>query len=59
MHHNSLSVWFYYPLTYMIEANTVPGLSAESLIPQQAVAAGYTLPQFFEAWVKHGMQKST
>ncbi len=41
---------------YMIEANTVPGLSAESLIPQQAVAAGYTLPQFFAAWVEHGMK---
>jgi len=40
---------------FMIEANTVPGLSAESLIPQQAVAMGYSLPEFFEAWVEHSL----
>ena len=38
---------------FMIEANTVPGLSSESLIPQQAIAMGYTLPQFFKEWVEH------
>lgn len=38
---------------FMIEANTVPGLSSESLIPQQAKAMGYTLPDFFKAWVDH------
>lgn len=41
---------------YMIEVNTVPGLSAESLIPQQAVAAGYTLPQFFSDWIAHALR---
>ncbi len=40
-------------IPYMIEANTVPGLSAESLIPQQAVAAGYSLEEFFVKWVEH------
>lgn len=38
---------------FMIEVNTVPGLSSESLIPQQAIAMGYTLPEFFEAWIEH------
>jgi D-alanine-D-alanine ligase len=40
-------------IPYMIEANTVPGLSTESLIPQQAVAMGYSLPDFFESWINH------
>ena len=41
---------------FMIEANTVPGLSSESIIPQQARAMGYTLPDFFEAWVEHSLK---
>ena len=32
---------------YLIEANTVPGLSGESLIPQMAVAAGIPLSEVF------------
>lgn len=40
-------------IPYMIEANTIPGLSAESLIPQQAEAMGYSLPDFFESWINH------
>lgn len=43
-------------IPYMIEANTVPGLSAQSLIPQQVVAAGYTLEDFFVKWVEHGLK---
>lgn len=43
-------------IPFMIEANTVPGLSPKSLIPQQAVAMGYTLPDFFEAWVNHTLK---
>jgi D-alanine-D-alanine ligase len=38
---------------HLIEANTVPGLSAESIIPQQARAMGYSLTDFFTAWVNH------
>lgn len=38
---------------FMIEPNTVPGLSAQSIIPQQAVAMGYNLPEFFTKWVNH------
>ena len=33
---------------HLIEANTVPGLSEASIIPQQAVAYGWTLAQFFD-----------
>jgi len=32
---------------YFIEINTVPGLSSESIIPQQAKKAGYSLQEFF------------
>ena len=41
---------------YLIEINTVPGLSQESIIPQQAIAKGYTLPQFFDLWVKASLK---
>jgi D-alanine-D-alanine ligase len=40
---------------YMIEVNTVPGLSSQSLIPQQARAAGYSLTEFFNSWIDHGL----
>jgi D-alanine-D-alanine ligase len=33
---------------YLLEVNTVPGLSAESILPQQAQAYGWTLPEFFD-----------
>ncbi|MBK8604078.1 MAG: hypothetical protein IPN87_13790 [Saprospiraceae bacterium] len=32
---------------HLIEANTVPGLSEASIIPQQAVAYGWTLSSVF------------
>lgn len=32
---------------YFLEMNTVPGFTNESLVPQQALAAGITLPQLF------------
>jgi D-alanine-D-alanine ligase len=38
---------------YVIEVNTVPGLSEASLVPQMAHAAGYTLADFFTQWTKH------
>ncbi|MFT4752515.1 MAG: D-alanine-D-alanine ligase [Salibacteraceae bacterium] len=41
---------------FVIEANTVPGLTAESLIPQQAIAAGFTLPDFFQQWIAHSLK---
>lgn len=33
---------------YLLEVNTIPGLSEESLLPQQAKAYGFTLEQFFD-----------
>ncbi len=32
---------------YMLEMNTIPGLTTESLIPQQAKAAGISLKDLF------------
>jgi len=34
---------------YMLEINTVPGQSEASLVPQQVVAMGWTLKQFYSA----------
>jgi D-alanine-D-alanine ligase len=31
----------------MLEMNTIPGLTPESLIPQQAIAAGISLEDLF------------
>ena len=33
---------------YMLEMNTTPGLTEESILPQQAKAAGITLSELFE-----------
>jgi D-alanine-D-alanine ligase len=33
---------------FMLEMNTIPGLTPESLIPQQAEAAGITLTDLFD-----------
>ena len=33
---------------YMLEMNTTPGLTEESILPQQALAAGISLPELFE-----------
>lgn len=34
---------------FIIEVNTVPGLTAESIVPQQAKAAGFSLQELFSA----------
>ncbi len=41
---------------YVIEVNTVPGLSGESLIPQQAAAHGLALEELFGMMVEDAMQ---
>ncbi|OIQ30809.1 MAG: D-alanine--D-alanine ligase A [Bacteroidetes bacterium MedPE-SWsnd-G2] len=33
---------------HLLEVNTVPGLTKESILPQQALAAGISLPELFE-----------
>lgn len=40
---------------YFLEANTIPGLSAASIVPQQARAYGYSLSEFFTALVEEAM----
>lgn len=37
---------------YLIEINTVPGVSEESLVPQQAKAHGMELSEFFNNWAE-------
>ncbi|GAB4376965.1 MAG: D-alanine--D-alanine ligase [Salibacteraceae bacterium] len=37
---------------YLIEVNTTPGLSEESIIPQQALHAGFELADFFDLSVR-------
>ncbi|WP_370391715.1 D-alanine--D-alanine ligase [uncultured Winogradskyella sp.] len=40
---------------YLLEVNTVPGLTEESILPQQARAAGITLPMLFENAILEAM----
>ena len=42
---------------YFLEANTIPGLSETSIVPQQVEAAGYTLDKFVEELIQCGMEK--
>ncbi len=41
---------------HLIEVNTVPGLSEASIIPQQAIAHGWTLNQFFDLAVTEALR---
>lgn len=34
---------------YILEINTIPGFSNESILPQEAIAYGFTLKEFFDA----------
>jgi len=42
---------------YVIEANTVPGLSEKSIIPQQAACAGVSLRDLFQMAVLHALKQ--
>lgn len=42
---------------YMLELNTVPGLTTESILPQQANAAGISLPELFENAIELALAK--
>lgn len=42
-------------IPYMLEMNTTPGLTEESLLPQQARAAGITLPELFEDAIRDAL----
>ncbi|WP_297691330.1 D-alanine--D-alanine ligase [uncultured Eudoraea sp.] len=41
---------------YMLEMNTTPGLTEESILPQQAQIAGISLPQLFENAITEAMK---
>lgn len=42
---------------YLLEVNTVPGMTEESILPQQALAAGISLPELFENAVDLALAK--
>lgn len=44
---------------YLLEVNTIPGLSEESLLPQQAKAYGFTLEQFFDHIISDSIATKT
>ncbi len=41
---------------YLLETNTIPGMTATSLMPQAAAAHGWPFPQFLERLVALGME---
>ena len=43
---------------YLIEINTVPGLSEQSILPQQALYQGYTLQEVFVKCVEHALKRN-
>ena len=43
---------------YMLEINTVPGQSEASLVPQQVVAMGWTLKQFYSTLIEECFYKA-
>ncbi len=43
---------------YFLEMNTVPGLTEESILPQQAACAGINLPELFTNAIEEAMAKN-
>jgi len=43
---------------YMLEMNTTPGLTTESILPQQAKTAGIDLSQLFESAIKEALREN-
>ena len=44
---------------YLLEANTTPGMSEASIIPQQAIAYGWTIGQLLDTVVTDCMRNSS
>jgi len=44
-------------IPYFIEINTIPGLTEESILPQQAKAAGISLSELFESSIQEALKK--
>ena len=43
---------------YMLEINTTPGLTEESILPQQAIAAGISLAELFESAIDEALKNN-
>jgi D-alanine-D-alanine ligase len=43
---------------YMLEMNATPGLTAESILPQQAMAAGIDLPELFGSSIEDALREN-
>lgn len=41
---------------YLLEANTIPGMSEASIVPQQALAAGWSIPHLLDVVIQDCMQ---
>lgn len=41
---------------YLLEINTIPGLSAESILPQEAKAHGFSLEEFFDIMLTEALK---
>ena len=41
---------------YLLETNTIPGMTATSLMPQAAAVHGLAFPQFLERLIELGME---
>jgi len=43
---------------HFLEINTIPGLTKESILPQQASQAGISLPDLFDNAIRQALQKN-
>ncbi len=41
----------------MLEMNTTPGLTEQSILPQQALAAGLSLAELFESAIEEALDE--
>lgn len=42
---------------YVLETNTIPGLTDQSLLPKMLAAAGYTMPQFVDSLLQEALSR--
>ena len=53
-----LAAWIGHSNPYFLEVNTIPGLTAQSIVPQQLAVAGISLADFFDALLKNTLKKN-
>jgi D-alanine-D-alanine ligase len=44
---------------HFLEINTIPGLTKESILPQQAAQAGISLPDLFDNAIQEALRKNS